>query len=183
MAKLMLEHSGLNESEKALNLIDVNPSQIVVQQAGFWKEKDTSKIKDYKEVNATSDWTFSTPYKGSLRYLSESARRINDETSLALDCNKDASVDHLKLVLVPESSIPFGMLSPENPILHFAEVYMFECDLDDCGYSMSKVRFRVMENCFYILLRFFLRVDGVKVRIFDTRIFHEFGTDFVHREF
>jgi len=75
------------------------------------------------------------------------------------------------------------MLGPENPILHFGEVYLFECDLDDCGYSMSKVRFRVMSNCWYVLLRFFLRVDGVQVRIFDTRIFHEFGTDYIHREF
>lgn len=75
------------------------------------------------------------------------------------------------------------MLSPDNPIKHFGEVYLFESDLEDCGYTMSKIRFRVMGDCFYILLRYYLRVDGVKVRIFDTRIFHEFGTDFIHREF
>ena len=75
------------------------------------------------------------------------------------------------------------MLTPENPIVHFGEVYLFECDLEDCGYALSKVRFRVMADCFYILLRYYLRVDGVRVRIFDTRIFHEFGTDFIHREF
>mmetsp|Transcript_1614 Transcript_1614/g.2852 ORF Transcript_1614/g.2852 Transcript_1614/m.2852 type:complete len:126 (-) Transcript_1614:23-400(-) len=76
-----------------------------------------------------------------------------------------------------------GMLQPENPIIHFGEVYLFESDLDDCGYSMSKVRFRVMNDCFYILLRYYLRVDGVCVRIFDTRIFHAFGEKFIHREF
>jgi type 2A phosphatase activator TIP41 len=75
------------------------------------------------------------------------------------------------------------MLSPQNPILHSGEIFLFESDLEDCGYTMSKIRFRVMQDCFYILLRFYLRVDGVCVRIFDTRIFHQFGTEFVHREF
>ena len=84
---------------------------------------------------------------------------------------------------MPEAAIPFDMLGPENPIIHFGEVYQFESDLEDCGYTMSKIRFRVMDNCFYILLRYYLRVDGVRVRCFDTRIFHEFGQDFVHREF
>ena len=79
--------------------------------------------------------------------------------------------------------IPFEKLGPENPIVHFSEIHLFECDLEDCGYAMSKVRFRVMGDCFYILLRYYLRTDGVNVRIFDTRIFHEFGTDFIHREF
>ena len=82
-----------------------------------------------------------------------------------------------------EATIPFDMLSPENPILHFGEVYLFESDLEDCGYMMSKVRFRVMADCWYILLRYYLRVDGVRVRSFDTRIFHAFGSDNIHREF
>ena len=118
-----------------------------------------------------------------MRYLSKAAKIIKDQTDLTLDADEKAGVGHLSLVETPEAAIPFDMLSPENPILHFGEVFLFECDLDDCGYSMSKVRFRVMKDCFYILLRFYLRVDGVMVRIFDTRIFHEFGTDFIHREF
>lgn len=84
---------------------------------------------------------------------------------------------------MPEASIPFEKLSAENPILHFGEIYLFECDLEDCGYAMSKIRFRVMKDCYYVLLRYYLRVDGVRVRLFDTRIFHEFGTDYIHREF
>lgn len=38
---------------------------IQVAQAETWKKKDTSKIKDFVTVEAMSDWTFSTPYKGS----------------------------------------------------------------------------------------------------------------------
>ena len=75
------------------------------------------------------------------------------------------------------------MLGPENPIQHYGEVYFFETDLEDTGYAMSKARFRVMADCFYVLLRYFLRVDGVCVRILDTRIFHAFGEPFLRREF
>ena len=48
---------------------------------------------------------------------------------------------------------------------------------------MSLARFRVMKDCFYILLRYYLRVDGVEVRIMDTRIYHDFETNFIHRDF
>mgnify|MGYP000984645007 CR=1 FL=1 len=60
---------------------------------------------------------------------------------------------------------------------------MFECDLEDSGYTLSIVKFRVMADCFYVLLRFYLRVDGVRVRILDTRIFHSFDTNYIIREF
>lgn len=40
-----------------------------------------------------------------------------------------------------------------------------------------------MEDCFYCLLRYYLRVDGVAVRMFDTRIFHSFGDKHILREF
>lgn len=183
LEKLVLGQSGLSEAEKALNYIDVIPAAVQVAMAGFWKGKDTSKIKDYKSVNFTSDWSYSTAYKGTVRYLSTASKAIEDETNLSINFNKEAKTDNLSVVQVPEAKIPFDKLSPENPILHFGEVYLFESDLEDCGYSMSKIRFRVMADCFYILVRFYLRVDGMTVRAFDTRIFHEFGTDNIHREF
>lgn len=40
-----------------------------------------------------------------------------------------------------------------------------------------------MKDCFYALVRFYLRVDGVCVRILDTRIFHDFESDHFIREF
>ena len=156
---------------------------VQVAMAGFWKNKDKTKIKDYKEYEATSDWTYSSSYKGTTRYLSLYAKKAADETNLEIDHNKDGPTDTLSLAATPEATIPFNMLSPDNPIKHFGQVYLFETDLEDCGYSMSMVRFRVMADCFYILLRYYLRVDGVSVRIIDTRIFHEFGQDYIHREF
>lgn len=48
---------------------------------------------------------------------------------------------------------------------------------------MLTVKIRVMPSSFLILQRYFLRVDNVLIKLIDTRLFHEFGTDFVIREF
>lgn len=40
-----------------------------------------------------------------------------------------------------------------------------------------------MPNSFFILLRYFLRIDGVMLRMNDTRYYHEFDTDFILREY
>eukprot|EP01137_Pigoraptor_chileana_P013386 Opistho-2@66841 len=49
--------------------------------------------------------------------------------------------------------------------------------------ALLTARVRVMPTCFFALMRFFLRVDDVLVRIHDTRIFHEFGTASIMREY
>jgi type 2A phosphatase activator TIP41 len=40
-----------------------------------------------------------------------------------------------------------------------------------------------MPSTFLVLLRFFLRVDGVIVKILDTRLYHQFGTSILIRDF
>lgn len=40
-----------------------------------------------------------------------------------------------------------------------------------------------MKDCFFGLLRSYLRVDNVIVRIIDTRIFHNFGDSYIFRDF
>lgn len=40
-----------------------------------------------------------------------------------------------------------------------------------------------MPTSFFVLLRYFLRVDGVMVRVNDTRYFHDFTKDYVLREY
>lgn len=41
---------------------------------------------------------------------------------------------------------------------------------------------RVMPSCWFVLLRCVVRIDGVLLRVLDTRLFHEFGSTFVTRE-
>lgn len=67
------------------------------------------------------------------------------------------------------------------PILCFADLILFSDDLHDCGESELRLRLRLMPGCFFILLRHFLRVDGVFIRTHDTRIFHKFGAKTVLR--
>lgn len=60
---------------------------------------------------------------------------------------------------------------------------LFEDELGDKGFSSVNVRFRVMNDCFFLLLRSYTRVDHVTVRILDTRLYHEFGTNTIIRDF
>ena len=63
------------------------------------------------------------------------------------------------------------MLGPDNPILHYGEIVLYEDELADRGYTKVYVRFRVMKDCFFALMRSYTRVDHVLARILDTRIF------------
>lgn len=40
-----------------------------------------------------------------------------------------------------------------------------------------------MPSSFFVLLRFYLRVDNVMVRLNDTRVFHDFETNYLLREY
>ena len=86
-------------------------------------------------------------------------------------------------VELTKQGIPYEKLGPENPIRHFGSLYLFETDLEDCGYTMAQVRFRVMPNAWFVLVRYYLRVDNVVVRLLDTRLYHEFATNYILREF
>jgi hypothetical protein len=48
-----------------------------VKGSNLWKEKDMSKIEDLKTLEKTFDWTFSTPYKGTVTSLSSVYDQIN----------------------------------------------------------------------------------------------------------
>ena len=80
-------------------------------------------------------------------------------------------------------SIPIHKLGQDNPVIKFDEIHLFEDDLNDSGFAQSFVRFRVMADSFYVLLRNYIRADGVVVRINDSRIYHALGTDELLREF
>jgi type 2A phosphatase activator TIP41 len=90
---------------------------------------------------------------------------------------------NLKVEQDSTSEIPVARLGRENPILHWGEIYLYEDDLGDQGYCACTLRFRVMHDCFYVLHRYYLRVDEVLVRVMDTRLFHSYDTNFIIREF
>jgi len=52
----------------------------------LWKVKDMSKIEDLKTLERLSDWSFSTPYKGTLGSFKDCAENIN---------TNEVQLDHL----------------------------------------------------------------------------------------
>ena len=69
------------------------------------------------------------------------------------------------------------------PILWSCHSILYEDELSDNGMSQLLVRCRVMPKCYLILLRFWLRVDNVIIRVNDTRIYHEFGQNYILRHY
>ena len=70
--------AAVGEDEEALNLIDLITEDIEVKEAQLWKKKDVSKIKDFTTVEVISDWTFSSAYKGSVRFLTNHMETIKN---------------------------------------------------------------------------------------------------------
>ena len=60
---------------------------------------------------------------------------------------------------------------------------LYEDELADNGIAMLSCKIRVMPARLLLLVRFFMRLDGVVFRIRDTRVFVEFGSQEVIREY
>ena len=146
--------------------INVLPVSVKVAHHQHWENKTVPKHGAFHEpgtehvapevVNTKSDWTYCTPYKGSVQGAT---------------------------LLPSHQSIPVHRLGQDNPILWASEVIFYEDELDDNGQSKCHLRVRAMEDCWYALLRSYVRVDHVMVRVLDTRIFHSYGEREVLREF
>ena len=154
----------------ALRLVDQTregSSQIKVSVASKWqKQRDEVDIK--QEALKPYDWTFTTTYSGSIPL------HLNNQDPFHLQTPSPTS--ELDRVDIAKLSIP-------EPILFYEEIMLYEDELGDNGTGIISVKVRVMSSCFLILQRFFLRVDGVLMRIVDTRIYHEFGKDGIVKEF
>ena len=102
------------------------------------------------------DWSFSTPYlqTGGTNWIPLKSSGMNQ--GLLLDTSQ--------------------------PILYFDENQLYEDDMHDNGVVSFRIKTRVMPTCVFILSRLWLRVDGVVLRVKETRIMVEFGSLAVHRD-
>lgn len=103
------------------------------------------------------DWTFTSEYQGTL---------TGDRMTVNSDCELD-----------------LDMLKRRDPILFFKNIILYEDELHDHGLCSMTVKIRVMQKCFLVLLRFWLRIDKERIRLYETRVFHVFGTENVLSEF
>ena len=104
------------------------------------------------------DWSYSTNYTGTLK---PGAPPFQSTTK----------------------SIPLELLKQPDPILFFDEVMLYEDEMADNGITMLSCKIRVMPKRLLLLCRFFMRLDNVLLRIRDTRLYVDFETGDVIREY
>ncbi|XP_039526265.1 TIP41-like protein [Pimephales promelas] len=160
---LRIQHSdGFGIEFNAIDALKrVNNMQDSVKVACAQEWQDSRADSEHsKDVVKRYDWTYTTDYRGTL--LGE----------------------HMQMKVMPTTDrIDMEKLKAREQIQFFEEVLLFEDELHDHGVSMISVKIRVMPTSFFLLLRFFLRVDGVMIRINDTRLYHEAGRNHMLREF
>lgn len=147
----------------ALKLVDPTNDLIKVSVAKEWKES-RADCEFIEKMIHPFDWTFTTPYKGT------TITEHEDKKSLIKveQTNERINIEKLK---IPET------------ISFFDEISLFDDELSDHGVASLNVKIRVMPSSFYILQRFFLRVDDVLIRIYDTRLYHEAHNSYFIREY
>ncbi|PFH58985.1 hypothetical protein XA68_12961 [Ophiocordyceps unilateralis] len=144
----------------ALDAVDKTAEHVLkVAYARDWessREGTTSKIKDAVKPY---DWSYSTTYRGTVA------------------CGGAAALQ------TTNKQIPIELLKRRDPMLFFDEVLLYESELDDNGISVYSAKLRVHEKRMLLLCRLFMRLDNVVVRLRDTRIYVDFDTDEVIREY
>jgi len=166
---LMKHESGFSLSFNTLDaLAQVDHTKgpdIKVSAAEKWTEsskQQLSRLVAEEKVDfvvrpgKAFDWTFTTEYQGTM------SQGIIEPTN---------------------EGINVALLQQPDPILFFDDFILFEDEVADNGSARLSVKVRVMPSCVLVLLRYFLRVDAVVFRIYDTRIFHEFHKNYFIREF
>ena len=104
------------------------------------------------------DWSYTTDYKGTL------------------------PTDQLQFEQ-GSRPIPLELLKRPDPIMFFDELVLYEDEMADNGITMLSCKVRVMPDRLLLLSRFFMRLDNVLFRIRDTRVFIEFTTGEIIREY
>ena len=116
------------------------------------------KHEGITEVVKPFDWSYTTDYKGTV-YKSSPA-------------------------FGPSSSpIPLDLLRRPDPILFFDEITLYEDEMADNGITVFSCKIRVMPARLLLLCRFFMRLDNVLIRIRDTRVYVDFASREVIRNY
>ncbi|KAK2732528.1 hypothetical protein FQN55_004065 [Onygenales sp. PD_40] len=143
----------------ALDRVDkTGETMLKVAYSKEWQQSRENTHQGIKEVVKPFDWSYSTDYKGT---LSPGAKPFEPSSS----------------------PIPLELLKRPDPILFFDEVMLYEDELADNGIAMLSCKIRVMPSRLLLLSRFFMRLDNVLVRLRDTRIYVDFETGEVIREY
>ncbi|KAF9883450.1 hypothetical protein FE257_003448 [Aspergillus nanangensis] len=151
---------GINfNSFDALDRVDkTGASMLKVAHSKEWQQSREKTHEGIKEVVKPFDWSYSTDYQGTVHPGSPPFQKT-------------------------EKSIPIELLKRPDPILFFDEVILYEDELADNGIAMLSCKIRVMPARLLLLLRFFMRLDNVLFRVRDTRVYVDFESKEVLREY
>jgi hypothetical protein len=106
--------------------VNYKPEILKVKAADFWNKKKAPDDIEVEDMNVTSDWTFTTPYKGLVTAKKNFASMFNNHT-LNDTVNEDFTITKV------EDGIPLDKLGQDNPILYYTEVLLWQDDLGDFG--------------------------------------------------
>lgn len=177
-----------NPKSEKVNVCYYIPVEAKTQFYDVWKKIKIPEKTDLEQRISYSDWAYSSPYMGNFSKLTshefykenlKGNYKIFDSYFKDLDNNKEYVLKRE----VTKENIPFDKLGPENTVLKYWETHLYDDELNDNGLSQGTFRLRVMKDCWFGLLRSYLRIDNVLVRIVDTRIFYEFGKNYIIRNF
>eukprot|EP00803_Ostreobium_quekettii_P001722 evm.model.scf_441EXC.15 EVM.evm.TU.scf_441EXC.15 scf_441EXC:72234-76187(-) len=161
-------HFSALDALKAWREEDLKPLQ--VKGAERWKQSHQKEIEEHGAVQLEYDWTYTTPYTGSLEAYNSQASCVVDAPSTitaAVPQWGEASTD----------DVDMSLLVAQDPILFYDTFVLYESELDDCGHCQLQIKTRCMPKCWYVLMSFFLRVDECLVRVRETRLFCRFDCE------
>jgi type 2A phosphatase activator TIP41 len=161
LAQIQHLPSGWSISFNAYDALDrvdkTGAAMLKVAYSSEWQQNRKKQFEDIKEVVKPFDWSYSTDYKGT--------------------------TTEPPAFEPTETQIPLALLRRPDPILFFDDVVLYEDELADNGIAMLSCKIRVMPARLLLLSRFFMRLDDVIFRIRDTRVYVEFATGEVIREY
>jgi hypothetical protein len=121
-----------------LNFIYYTPDEVKVQYHKRWKEIKIER-EDVKKLEATEDWTFSSPYMGSIHSLDK--HQIFDTISDQLKTSFEPFKVYPKFkISKTDINLPVERLGQDNPIIKYMEVNLFDDELNDNGVAMGNFR-------------------------------------------
>ncbi|KAI9719351.1 MAG: hypothetical protein M1828_006252 [Chrysothrix sp. TS-e1954] len=142
----------------ALDRVDkTGEKRLQVAHSSEWQRSREHHHDGIKEIVKPFDWSYTTDYRGT------TSEQPEFEPS--------------------DTEIPLELLKRPDPIRFFDEIMLYEDELADNGITMLSCKIRVMPDRLLLLCRFFMRLDNVMFRIRDTRVYVDFGTGEVIREY
>ncbi|CAK7218608.1 Tap42 interacting protein [Sporothrix bragantina] len=190
----------------ALDQVDkTGQGRLQVAYASDWaSSREMSSVEGISDVRPY-DWSYTTPYKGTEQAVggqegesgstAATAAAPESEASTATEAapavngilppppsTSASSPIRLTLTTTPDS-LPLDLLRRRDPIVFNDDVILYESELDDNGISVLRVKIRAMPQRLLLLSRFYLRLDNVLVRVRDTRVYVDFETNEVLREY